>query len=109
MGADWEVSTEGRGGAGSLGNVLLCGSSGCALFWSRDIGNFGTNDAEVRGIACGFPAAGHKKTGNKAERWVLAEGDGRNSPTGIGDTAASDIYGKAIGDSFRVGGPTAYF
>ena len=73
------------------------------------MGAFGANDAEVIGSAREFPAAGHTKTGNTAEGWVLAEGDDIISPTGSGNTVAPDICGKATGDSGRVGGPTAYF
>ena len=57
------------------------------------MGDFGTNYAEVRGSACGFPTSGHKKKGKAAEGWVLAAGDGKNSPIGSGDTAALDICG----------------
>ena len=41
-------------------------SSGGALVWSGDMDYFGTNDADVRGSACGFPAACHK--GKKGTR-----------------------------------------
>ena len=64
VGTAWEVATEGGYGARSFGKVLLRGSSGGALVGSGDMGGFGTNDAEVRGSACEFPAAGHTKTGN---------------------------------------------
>ena len=58
------------------------------------MGAYGTNDAEVRGIACEFPVAGHMLTGNAAEGWVLEECDGRISTTGNWDTVAQDICGK---------------
>ena len=109
VGAAQEVATERGGGAGSLGKVLPHVSSGGALVWSGDMGAFSTNDAEVRGSTCGFPAPGHKKTGNAEEGWVLAVGDGKNSPTGSRDTDAPDICGQATGNSGGVGGPTAYF
>ena len=109
VGADREVTTEGGGGDGSLGKVLPRGSSGGALVWSRDMGDFGNNDAEVRGSACGFPAAGHKKKVKTSGGWVLAAGDSKNIPTGIGDTAAPDICGHDTGNSGGVGVPTVYF
>ena len=71
--------------------------------------DFGTNDAEVIGIECVFPAEVHTKTGNSVEGWVLTAGDGRISPTGGRDTVAQDICGEATGDSGRTCGPTAYF
>ena len=109
VGAAQEVATEGGGGAGSLGKNLTHGSSGVALVWSGHMGAFGTNDAEVRGSACGFHAAGHTKKGNTAEGWVLEEDDGRSSPTWSRDTVALDICGQAEGNSGRVGVPMAYF
>ena len=90
-------------------SFLPRGSSGGALVWSGDMGDFGTNDAEVRGSACGFPAAGQKKKVIVDEGWVLASGEGKNSPTWSRDTAAPDICGQETGDSDGVGGPTAYF
>ena len=56
------------------------------------MGDFGTNDAAVREIACRFSAAGHNKKGKEAEGWVLAAGEEKNNPTGSWDTAALDIY-----------------
>ena len=109
VGAAWKVTMEGGGGAGSLGKVLPRGISVGALVWRKYMGNFGTNDAEVRGSAYGFPAESHRKTGNTQEGWVLAAGDGKSSSTGSGDTAAPDIYGKVTGNSVRVVGPVAYF
>ena len=53
-----------------------------------------------------------KVTINQAKRvegWVLAAGDGINSPTGSGEAAAPDICGEATGDGGGVCGPTAYF
>ena len=90
-------------------SFLPRGSSGGALVWSGDMGAFGTNNTEVGEIACGFPAAGHTKTCNSAEGWVLAAGDGKISPTGSTDTANMYICGQATGDSGRLVGPTAYF
>ena len=55
------------------------------------MGGFGNNNANVRGNACGFPAAGHTKTVDVAEEWILAAGDVKISPTGSGDTSAPDI------------------
>ena len=104
-----EAATEGGGGAGSLGKKLQRGSAEGALVWSVDMGAFGTNDTEVRGMTCAFPAAGHTKTGKAAEGWVLVVGDGRSSPTGSRDTVTPYIFGQATGDSGGVGGPTAYF
>ena len=86
------------GRARSLGKVLPRGSSGGALVWSGEIGAFGTNDEEVRGIACGFPAEDHRKKGNVAEVWVLAAGDDKIIPTGSGDTYGPDICGQGTGD-----------
>ena len=65
--------------------------------------------AEVRGSACGFPATGDKVKGKAAELWVVAEGNGKNSPRGNGDTAALDICGQDTGNSGEVGGPMANF
>ena len=45
VGVAWEVTLEGGGVDVSLGKVLLCGNSGGALFWSRDMGSYVTNDA----------------------------------------------------------------
>ena len=59
VGAAWEFTLKGGGGAGNIGKVLPCGSSGSDLFWSGDMGVYGTNDAEVRGSTCDFPAASH--------------------------------------------------
>ena len=39
------------------------------------MGTFGANVAEVREIACGFPAAGHRKKGKVAEVRVVVAGD----------------------------------
>ena len=64
-GADQEVSTEGGGGAVNIGNVLPRSNSGSAFVWGRDMGDFGANDAEVRGIACGFPVAVKKENKEK--------------------------------------------
>ena len=61
MGADQEFATKGGGGDGSLRKVLQRGSSGGAIVWRGDMGDFGDNGAEVRGSACGFPETGHKK------------------------------------------------
>ena len=76
---------------------------------SGEIGTFGTNDADMRGSACGFPATGHKKKGNAAEGWDLTAGDGRNLSTGSRDTAAPDICGYDTGKIGGVSGPTACF
>ena len=54
-----EVNSYGGGGASSLGKVLLRGSLYGDLFRSRDMSTCGTNDADVRGGSCEFPAAGH--------------------------------------------------
>ena len=48
------------------------------------MGDFRTNDAEVRGRACEFPAAGHKKKVKAAGVWVLAAGDGKIVLQGMG-------------------------
>ena len=72
VGVAWKVAMEGGGGAGSFGNFLPRSSPGGALVWSGDMGAFGTNDADIRGSTCGFTAAGHSKTGNLAEGWVLS-------------------------------------
>ena len=109
MGEVREFATEGGVGSGSLGKVLPHGSSGNSLVWSGDVVAFSTNYSEVRVNSCGFPASGHREKGNTAEGWVLAAGDGKSIPTGIGDTAAPDIYGQETGDSGGVGGPTNYF
>ena len=109
VGAAQEVTKEGGGGYGSIGKVLPHGVSGGALVWSGDMGDFGTNDADVGGIACGFPESGYKKKGTTAEGRVLAVGDEKNSPAGSGDIEALDICAQAAGDSGGVGGPTAYF
>ena len=55
----WEVNSEGGCGAGNIGKVLPCGSSGGDLVWSGDMGAYSKNDAEVRGSACEYPAEGH--------------------------------------------------
>ena len=73
------------------------------------MGAFGANDTAVGGSACGFPEAGHRKTGNVAEGWVLEAGDGKDSPTGSGDTAAPDIGVQETVKSGGVGIPLAYF
>ena len=104
-----EVATEGGGGTASLELFLPHGSSGGALVWSAEMGDFGTNNAEVRGSACGFPVAGHREKVNAEEGWVLAAGDGKDNPPGSGDTSAPDIFGQVTGNSGQVGGPTPYF
>ena len=73
------------------------------------MGAFGTNYAYVGESACVFTAAGHTKSGNAWEGWVLAAGDGKISPRGSEDTATPDICGQATGDSGGVDGPTDYF
>ena len=73
------------------------------------MGAFDTNDAEVGGSACEFLAAGKTKTGNAAEVWVLAAGDGRSSPIESGNAVSPDICGQATGDRGGVGGPAALF
>ena len=67
MGEAQEFVTKVGVGAGSLGNILPHGSSGGVIVWIGDMGAFVTNDADVIGSACEFPAAGHMKTGNAAE------------------------------------------
>ena len=109
VGVDQEIATEEEGGSSSLGKVLSCGRSGGDIVWGGDMGDFGANNTEVRGIACGFPALGHKVKGKSAEGWVVAAGGGKNSPPGSGDTAAPDLCGQYTGDSGGVGGPTADF
>ena len=39
----------------------------------------------------------------------MEEGGSKNSPSGIGYTAAPDLLGQEKGDGGGVGGPTAYF
>ena len=73
------------------------------------MGDYNDNDAAVRGSACEFTAAGHTKTRNAAEGWVLTSGDGRSSSTGSGDTVAQVICGQVSGNSGGVGGYPAYF
>ena len=60
MGADQDVTLEGGGGAKILVKVLLYSSIGGTIVWSGDMGDYGDNDAAVRGRACEFPAAGQK-------------------------------------------------
>ena len=67
MGAAREVTTEGGGGPDSFSKFLPRGSSGGAIFWGGYMGAFGANGAEVRGGACGIPAAGHKGKVKAAE------------------------------------------
>ena len=93
MGAARGVATEGGGGADSLGKVLSHGSSGGAIVWGGDMGDFVANLAEFIVSACGFPAVGHKVKGKEAEGRVVTAGDGKNSPSGRGDTAAPDLCG----------------
>ena len=50
-------------GACSFGKVLMRGSSGSAVFWGGDVGDFGYNGVEVIRSACGFPAADNKAKG----------------------------------------------
>ena len=109
MGAAQEFVTKVGVGAGSLGNILPHGSSGGAIVWIGDTGAFGSNGAEVRGIACGFPAVGHRKKYRSAEGQVVVAVDGKYSPPGIRITAATDICEQKTGDSGRVDGLTAYF
>ena len=73
----------------------------------EDMGDFGTNDVDVRGIAREFLASGHTKTGKVAEVWVLLSSYNRSSPTGSGDTVAPDICGQATGNrqQYRSGCP----
>ena len=54
-------------GSVSLGKISRNGSSGGTLVWSRDMGDFGTNNAEVRGSECEFPVTGRMITGNAVE------------------------------------------
>ena len=54
-----EVNSERGCGAGNIGKVLPCGSSGGDLVWSGDMGAYSKNDAEVRESACEYPAEGH--------------------------------------------------
>ena len=74
------------------------------------MGDFGTNDAEVRGSACDFPVVGHTKKINTAEGWVLAAGDGRSSPTGSVGTFTQYVWTgdmrQATGKSGVMGDPT---
>ena len=72
------------------------------------MGAFGTNDEEVRGSSCDFPAVGHKK-GKEVKGWVLAAGDSKNIPSESRYTDALDICGQETGKSGRVGGPKVYF
>ena len=54
MGATWEVTLEGGGGADSISKVLTHGSAGGNLVWSGDMGSYGDNDAVGRGTAFEF-------------------------------------------------------
>ena len=109
MGVAREVATEGGGGAVSLGKVLSRSSSGSAIVWGRDVGDFGANGAEVRGSVRGFPTSRNKVKGKASEGRVMATGGGKNTPSESEYTAAPDLRGQETGDSSGVGGPTAYF
>ena len=47
------------GRAKSLGKVLLRGSTGCNLVWSRDMGDHGDNESNDIWSACEFLETGH--------------------------------------------------
>ena len=59
VGADWEAILEGGGRSDSIVKVLPRGSAGSTLVWSRDMGDHGDNESEVRGSACEFLDTGH--------------------------------------------------
>ena len=59
MGAAWEATLEVGGRAKSLGKVLLRGSTGCNLVWSRDMGDHGDNESNDIWSACEFLETGH--------------------------------------------------
>ena len=109
MGKDQEVSTEGGGVAGHLGNVLSHRTSGSDDVWSVYVGAIGANGADVRGSSYGFPVTGNKVKGKAAEGRVMVEGGGKQSNSRSGDTTDPDLLGQETSKSGGVGGPTAYF
>ena len=87
----------------------MCGNSDGAVVWGIEVCTIGANGSEVRGSASGFPDTGNKVKFIASEGRVVAEGGGKNSPSGSRDTAAPDIFGQETYDSSRLGGPKAYF
>ena len=68
------------------------------------MGAFGANGAEVRGGACGIPAAGHKGKFKAVEGRVVDAVDGKNIPPGIQNTVTLGICVQETGDGGVVGG-----
>ena len=93
MGAAQEFDTEGGVRAGRLGKDLPLRSSGGAVFWGGYVGDIGTNVAEVRWSAFGFPTTGNKVKGKSAEGKVVAEGGGEKGTSVSGGTATTDLLG----------------
>ena len=60
MRAVQKVSTDGWVRSEILGKILNHSCSGGALVWGRAMGDYVTNYGDIRGSACGFPAAGHR-------------------------------------------------
>ena len=108
MGPSRDVATEGGGGAVSLGKFLLCGDIVGVVVWYRYLGVIISNGSEARGISFGVPDTGEKVEGKNVEGQLVAEGGGRHSASGNGDTTAPDLLGKESGDSGGMGGLTDY-
>ena len=103
-----EDTVEGGDGSGHLRKVLSRGNTGGAVVWGRDVGVFGANGAEARGNSCGFSETGDKVEGKKTEGRFVAEGCGKQSTSGSGDTTTPDLLGKEASDSGGMGSPTAH-
>ena len=109
IGETREDATEGGGRISHLGNVLSRGNTGGALVWGGDVGAVGSNGAEVRDSACGFPETGDKVKGKEAEGRFLADGGGGQSTSGSGYTTATDLLGQETGNSGGLGVPMTHF
>ena len=64
--------------------------------------------AQYGGIPCGVLDTGEEFEGKKSEGRIVAEGGGRQSYSGSGDTTAPDLLGQEAGNSGVMGGLTAY-
>ena len=108
VGPSQEYATDGGGGTGRLGEVLLRGDTFGVVFWGGDLGVIGASGAEDIGSSCGVLETGEKVEGKKDERRFMAEGGDRKSASGSGDTTAPDLLGQDTGNSVEMGVHMAY-
>ena len=89
MGPSWEDATEGEGRTARLGKVLSHRDTDSVVVWGGELGVVGANDSDTRGSSCGVTEIGGEVEGKNSEGQFVAEGGGRQSASGSGDTTAT--------------------